>query len=76
MLNVHKTAILIVIAYIVLAIGWDVVLAACGQLGGNSFCQACRELNAAMDGLMALLLPGLFIHIFLLPLLPSWWRGK
>jgi len=75
---IHKTALLIVVAYLVVAIGWDLVLAAFGCLYGNSFCQACREVNQAMDGLLALLSPGLFaglwIHIFLLPYLPSWWR--
>jgi len=74
MVLVHKIAIAIAIAYIVGAIGWDLALAACGCLHGNSFCQAWRELNQAMDGLPALLLPGLYMHIFLLPCLPSWWR--
>ena len=74
MLTIHKTAILLAAAYLVIAIAWDLVLAATGQLAGNSFCAACRELNAAMDGLLALGLPALYVHIFLLPWLPIWWR--
>ena len=74
MITVHKIAIAIAAAYIVVAIGWDLFLAARGQLYGNSFCEACREINQAMDGLPALLLPGLYVHIFLLQFLPSCWR--
>lgn len=74
MITVHKLAILLAVAYIVVAIGWDLYLAARGDLYGNSFCQACRELNQAMDGLPSLMLPGLYLHIFLLPCLPSWWK--
>lgn len=70
----HKVALMLVAAYVAIAVGWDLVLAAFGDLYGNSFCQACRELNQSMDGLFALLVPGLYLHIFLLPLLPSWWR--
>jgi hypothetical protein len=74
MITVHKIAIVLAVAYLVVAIGWDVLLATRGQLYGNSFCAAFRELNQAADGLIALTLPGLYAHIFLLPLLPSWWR--
>lgn len=74
LVTIHKTAIILAIAYILVAIGWDLVLAAFGHLYGNSFCEACREINQAMDGLMALVLPGLYIHIYLLPFLPACWR--
>jgi hypothetical protein len=73
-LSIHKTAICIVSVYIIVAIVWDVLLACCGKLGDNSFCEACREINAASDGLLALCLIALWIHIFLLPLLPAWWK--
>jgi len=71
---IHKCAILLAVSYIIEAIAWDVVLAIFGDLPGNSFCQACREINAASDALLAIGSLGLWIHIFLLPWLPSFWR--
>ena len=72
-----RIACLLVLACPLAAIGWDLLMLLLG-VKGASFCQGCRQLNAASDGLLALLWlfggAGLWIHVFLLPLLPAWWR--
>jgi len=70
----HKIALGIVVAYIVLAIGWDIVCGSGGTVHDNSFCQACRELNRTCDGLFALCSVALWLHVFCLPWLPAFWK--
>ena len=71
----HRVAISIVVAYILGAIAWDGLMAALG-VEHESFCQACADVNAWSNGLFALLLPGLWIHIFGQQWLPRSWRGE
>ena len=71
---IHRISLIIVLAYIVGAIAWDVGLAAVGKCWGNSWCEACRELNRSSDGLIALCGLALWVHVFLLPWLPEFWR--
>jgi len=71
----QKIAIYVVVSTIVVALGWDTLLICLGQdIHQSSFCQACRNLNKSTDGLLALGAVALWIHIFLLQILPSWWR--
>lgn len=71
-MNYAHLAVGLVVAAIVAALGWDVVVVMiCGK--GQSICEACRELNQATDGLFALTMLALWVHIFLKCFLPSCW---
>ena len=72
---IHRISILIVLAYLTIAILWDFAMDALG-VQHESFCDACVYWNAWSNGLFALLLPGLWIHIFGQQWLPGSWRGE
>ena len=66
-------AVRFVVAIIVACLLWDGVMISIGN-DRATFCEACRVLNRESNALFALGCIALFVHIFLLPLLPSWWR--
>jgi hypothetical protein len=72
-----RIACWIVVGCLLTPVLWDLLMIALG-IKNASFCQGMRVLNAESDGLLALgsLLGGLalWIHIFLLPCLPAWWK--
>lgn len=70
----HHLSILLVIAYIGFAILWDLTAAILGLEKTASWCSAARAVNRATNGLLALGSIALWIHVFLLPYLPSFWR--
>ncbi len=72
---VHRISISIVIAYVILALLWDGLMAALG-IRHESFCDAAAAVNAWTEGLMACCLPGLYLHIFGQHWLPASWKSK
>ena len=68
----HAISIAVVIVYIVVAVAVDGISAAFG-FGWSSFCDACRELNQATGGMLALGSVALWVHIYLRCLLPKTW---
>lgn len=71
-MNYAHLAVGLIVATIVLGVGWDVVVVfIMGK--GQSICEACRELNQATDGLFALTSLALWVHIFFKCFLPSCW---
>ena len=71
---IHKASICLFIAYIVIAIAWDLFAGLAGGLHSNSWCEAARQVNRTTDGLIALCSIALWIHVFFLPWLPTFWR--
>jgi hypothetical protein len=72
----HRIAILLVIAYVVVAGAWDAFLAAfTNDLSADSFCQAARELNQTSGGLLAVATLAIWVHVFLIWWLPRAWTG-
>ena len=45
------------------------------RYGHISICEDCRRLTRCSNALFVLLVIALFVHIWLLPLLPVWWRS-
>ena len=69
---IHKISILIVLAYILVAILWDVIVVSLGYKHAT-FCQAVRDLNRDSDGLLGLCLVALVVHILCLQWFPNSW---
>ena len=70
---IHKLSIYLFLAYIVVAVVWDIFVIARGNTP-CTWCQAAREVNAQSDGLLALCSIALWIHIFAVQWLPNVWR--
>ncbi len=67
-LTAKHIALLLVLLSFGIAIGWDFVAAAIGR-GGDTWCDAFRDISRKTGGLAALAYLGLGIHLWLKPAL-------
>jgi hypothetical protein len=68
----HRVILGTVGFYVIFAVGWDAAMDLLG-IPHESFCDACAWWNVYTKGLFAVLLPGLWIHVFVLPII-GWWQ--
>ena len=73
-MSYRHVAILIVLACIALALGWDALVIAAGR-AQDTWCQAFRELNAASGGLLGLCFIALGVHLLCIQWFPRQWGG-
>jgi hypothetical protein len=71
----QRISILIVLASIAAALGWDVLILALG-VKGSTWCQAVRDLNRDSNGLLMFCALGVAIHIFCVQWFPAAWTSR